>query len=379
MVPKNCAPGKRSRLGEKLRQRSPEGDLTICHLDVDAVFGSIRGVKIQTTGGVGIAKDLYVGTTATIAGNLGVTGNETVTGSATITGYFSANGGATLSAATVTNNLTVSGNETVTGYLTNNGGATLSAATITGALLVSGTETVTGYAQFNGGANVSTTLTATNLVVTGSATLPGNISLSALTITNLTVTNNETIGNNLLVSNLFTATMAATFGSTVSVAGIESITNTIDSNATNNGALVVSGGVGIAKNLVVGTAITVASATTQTVVNSFYSNNTLLSNYTSGYIQTNALISLDSYSALTYRTAKYVVQVVDGAKIHVEEILVFHDGTNVYMTEYAISTSQGELGTFDATLASNNITLNFTPNYTPTQMTIKMTRQTITL
>ena len=55
------------------------------------------------------------------------------------------------------------------------------------------------------------------------------------------------------------------------------------------------------------------------------------------------------------------------------------DGTNVYMTEYAIATSQGELGTFDAGLASNTITLTFTANYTPTNMTIKMSRQTITL
>jgi hypothetical protein len=341
-------------------------------------LGAANAGTIQTTGGVGIAKDLYVGTTATIGGNLAVTGNETVTGSATVTGFLSANGGATLSAATVTNNLSVGGSETVTGYLTVNGGSTLSATTITNNATVGGTLGVTGRTTLND-AIVNNTITATNLVVTGSATLPGNISLSALTITNLTVTNNETIGNNLLVSNLFTATMAATFGSTVSIAGIESITNTTDSNATNNGALVVSGGVGIAKNLTVGQAVTAGSATTQTVVNSFYSNNTLLSSYTSGYIQSNAAFNLDNFSATSYRTAKYLVQIVDGTKIHVEEILVFHDGTNVYMTEYAIATSQGELGTFDAGLAANTITLTFTANYTPTQMTIKMSRQTITL
>jgi hypothetical protein len=341
-------------------------------------LGAANAGTIQTTGGVGIAKDLYVGTTATIGGNLAVTGNETITGSSTITGFFSANGGATLSAATVTNNLTVSGNETVTGYLTVNGGSTLSATTITNNATVGGTLGVTGRTTL-GDAVVNNTITATNLVVTGSATLPGNISLSALTITNLTVTNNETVGNNLLVSNLFTATMAATFGSTINAAGIVSITNTTDSNATNNGALIVSGGVGIAKNLTVGTAVTVGSATTQTVVNSFYSNNTLLSSYTSGYIQTNATFNLDTFSTTAYRTAKYLIQIVDGTKVHVEEILVFHDGTNVYMTEYAIATSQGELGTFDAGLAANTITLTFTANYTPTQMTIKMSRQTITL
>jgi len=136
---------------------------------------------------------------------------------------------------------------------------------------------------------------------------------------------------------------------------------------------------GIAKSVVVGEDITVGNATTQTVINSFYSNNTLLSSYTSGFIVTNSNINLDSFSASSYRTAKYVVQIVDGTKVHVEEILVFHDGTNVYMTEYAIATSQGELGTFDAGLSAGTVTLTFQANYSPTQMTIKMTRQTITL
>jgi hypothetical protein len=74
-----------------------------------------------------------------------------------------------------------------------------------------------------------------------------------------------------------------------------------------------------------------------------------------------------------------VIQIADGTKIHVEEILLFHDGTNVYMSEYAIATSQGELGTFDAVLSGGTVQLNFTANYTPTNMTIKTVRQAITL
>jgi len=334
-------------------------------------LGSATAGAIQTTGGVGIAKDLYVGTTATIGGNLTVTGNETVTG------FLSANGGATLSAATVTNNLTVSGNETVTGYSSLNGGATISAATVTNGLTVGTTLGVTGVTTLS--TVNATTASITNLTVTGTASLPSTITLSNLTVTNLTVSNNETIGNNLLVSNLFTATMAATLGSTLAVTGIANFNSTQDSNATNNGSIVTAGGVGIAKNLVVGIAATIGSVSTQTVVPAIYTNNSLYSSYTSGYIVTNSQINLDTYSASAYRTAKYLVQVVDNTKIHVEEILVFHDGTNVYLTEYAIATSQGELGTFDANLTGGTVTLTFTANYTPTNMTIKMNRTTITL
>jgi hypothetical protein len=58
---------------------------------------------------------------------------------------------------------------------------------------------------------------------------------------------------------------------------------------------------------------------------------------------------------------------------------VFHDGTTVYKNEYGISTTNGELGTFDATLGGGNITLTFTPNYTPTSMVIKSNKTAITL
>jgi hypothetical protein len=65
--------------------------------------------------------------------------------------------------------------------------------------------------------------------------------------------------------------------------------------------------------------------------------------------------------------------------IHVEEILLFHDGSNVYMSIYAISTNHGELGEFDASIVGGNtMTLTFTPNYTPTAMVIKVARTTLT-
>jgi len=324
------------------------------HNNTTPTLASATAGAVQTTGGVGIAKDLYVGTTATLAGSLAVTG------------FSSLSGGATLSAATVTNALVV------TGYTSLNGGATISAATVTNTLSVTGRTSLTDV-------SVSQTLTATNLVITGTATLPSVVTLSALTVTNLTVTNNETVGNNLSVANLFTATGASVFGSTISVTGIATFNSTQDSNATNNGSIVTLGGVGITKNLVVGSAVTIGSVSTQTVVPAIYSNNSLYSSYTSGYITTNAQATLDTYSASAYRTAKYIVQIVDGTKIHVEEILVFHDGTNVYLTEYAIATSQGELGAFDAALGGGTVTVSFTPNYTPTSMTIKLNRTTITL
>ena len=335
--------------------------------DATPALGVAAAGAIQVTGGVGIAKDIYIGTTATIAGII-YSNNTTPTLGSASQGAVQTTGG-----VGIAKDLYVGTTATVVGILTVNNNTSVSSTT-TGALQITNGGLAVGGGGFFGG-----TVTATNLVVTGSATLPGNIILSALTVTNLTVTNNETVGNNLSVANLFTATGASSFGNTIAVTGIASFNNVTDSNATNNGSIVTAGGVGIAKNLVVGSAVTIGSATTQTVVTAVYSNNFLDASYTSGYISSPTQITLDTYSATTYRTAKYLIQIVDAAKVHVEEILLFHDSTNVYMTEYGVMSNTGELGDFDATLAANTITLKFTPNYTPTLMTVKVVRTTITM
>ncbi len=325
--------------------------------------------------------------TDTTVTNLTVTGNENVTGNLTVTGY-STFGLVTATIFTATTSR-ILGNETVGGTLGVTGQTTLGllTATITTVttLTVTGNETIGGTLNVTGRTTVGDlittvggTITATNLVVTSNATLPSSVTITSLTATNLSVTGNGTFGGNLQVTGLFTASGTSQLGVT-NISGVTSITNATDSNAINQGALVISGGVGIAKSVVVGEDVTIGSVSTQTVVSSLYSNNSLLASYTSGFITSNAQISLDTFSATAYRTAKYLVQIVDVAKVHVQELLLFHDGTNVYITEYAVATNTGELGSFDATLVGSTITLKFTANYTPTNMTIKVTRTTITI
>jgi hypothetical protein len=100
---------------------------------------------------------------------------------------------------------------------------------------------------------------------------------------------------------------------------------------------------------------------------------------------TNAKMTLDSFAMTDYQTAKYLVQIEDRGftpkKIHVEEMVVFHDdngpSTLVYLNTYAISSNQGELGTFDVDYTAGQIVLTFTPNYTPTQLLVKTVRTAI--
>jgi len=67
---------------------------------------------------------------------------------------------------------------------------------------------------------------------------------------------------------------------------------------------------------------------------------------------------IDSWSASTYSSAKYIVQMKKSGNIEVIEILVTVDGSNnVYLTEYADVVSNEVLGTTDADYNGGNVRL----------------------
>jgi len=80
-----------------------------------------------------------------------------------------------------------------------------------------------------------------------------------------------------------------------------------------------------------------------------------------GTTNTNPTQTVDSFSSIAYRSSKYVLQITNASNYQATELLVTHDGTNVYVTEYATLSTNGNLGTFTAVIASNNVQLQFTP------------------
>lgn len=93
-------------------------------------------------------------------------------------------------------------------------------------------------------------------------------------------------------------------------------------------------------------------------------------------ITTTATVTLDLWDKDLYTTVKYLVQVKDSTSIHSQEIMVIHNGTTVYMSEYGVTTTAGELGLFDAIITGTNIALTFNPT-AATNMTINVVRQSI--
>lgn len=67
---------------------------------------------------------------------------------------------------------------------------------------------------------------------------------------------------------------------------------------------------------------------------------------------------IDSFPASQYRTAKYIIQGVSSSNVHSTEVLLTHNGSNVFITEYAtIFTGNSELYTVSANLYSSNVNL----------------------
>lgn len=72
---------------------------------------------------------------------------------------------------------------------------------------------------------------------------------------------------------------------------------------------------------------------------------------------------LDSVSKTSVRTLRYIIQASNSttSEYHAASILMIHDGTTVYLTEYGTVLTGNSLASFDADISSGNIRLLVTP------------------
>lgn len=97
-------------------------------------------------------------------------------------------------------------------------------------------------------------------------------------------------------------------------------------------------------------------------------------------VDVNTITTVDSFAKATYRTAKYLVQVTQGTKYTTSEVLLAHDGTDSYMSEYAVI----ELGasripmTVSTSISGSNVLLRVTiTDAASTNATVKVARTLI--
>jgi len=103
-----------------------------------------------------------------------------------------------------------------------------------------------------------------------------------------------------------------------------------------------------------------ASGTSLALTGSITLADALIGTATQALTDGNATV-VDSWSASTYSSAKYVVQMKNGNDIEVLEVLVTVNGeNNVYLTEYADVQSNAQIGTTDADYSGGNVRLKVT-------------------
>lgn len=97
-------------------------------------------------------------------------------------------------------------------------------------------------------------------------------------------------------------------------------------------------------------------------------------------VNVNTVTTVDSFAKATFRSAKYLVQVTQGTKYTTSEVLLAHDGTDSYMSEYAVI----ELGasripmTVSTSISGANVLLRVTiTDATSTNATVKVARTLI--
>jgi hypothetical protein len=125
------------------------------------------------------------------------------------------------------------------------------------------------------------------------------------------------------------------------------ITSAVASTSTSTGALIVDGGAGFASTIYA----PVVS------INGIYDQ---ISSTITTSTTTADQVGL-TLNATVYRTLKLYVQVTSSTSYHSQEIMMVHDGSLVYMSEYAIVNNGSILSTFDADISGGNIRLLVSP------------------
>jgi hypothetical protein len=363
------------------------GSATSTHTFYIGLAGNASTGLISSTGqtifglktfGSGVAITSGTASTSTSTGDLVVSGGVGIGGSL----WTSATNFSSISGVGHSNSVITSGVWSGTAISAVNGGTGLVSYTTGDILYASSSTTLARITAGSAGSvltsagsgatpywglTASTGVTSINGLTASTQTFATSISGSGFTIGSTGSTHTFYIG---LAGNASTGLISGAaqtiFGVKTFASGL-AITASTGSTSTSTGALIVSGGAGIGGTLT--------------------ANNIIVSTLTVGLISDVLTASLGttnttpdqvvhSISASAYRTLKYVVSIASSTWYQGQEIIVVHNGTNVWMTEYAQVLTGGlgqTLSTFEADINSGNIRLLVTPTHAVTDYKLSCT------
>jgi hypothetical protein len=311
------------------------------------------------TGGVGVGGSINAGNTSTVLGA------EIIT-TATLNNYvlqplFVAGTGTAITTSTQGGFQRVTIWSTATLQTVTNSGATT-----TNRISILNTSTATsvgtGALVVGGGASIAGDLWLSGTIYSAGVPVITTSSLGqaiyAGTDIRITTTGSSGI---LVIDDISTLQSVTDRGTTTT--NIVHFSNTTNSTSSSTGAVVISGGLGVAGRINT-ESIQIADAIMD-----------------SGLVLVNTVDTtvIDAYSIDDYRSSKYIIQISDGtgpsANFEVIEILLLLDNSGtVYATEYAVLSSNGELGEFAADVQGDNMVRLYFTAYQATNKVIKTLR-----
>lgn len=324
--------------------------------------GDTLEVNVASNGGIEINAD-NLRLKSTVAGD-GLTWDATTSGILNVVGTsnrITVNADSVDIASTYVGQASINTLGTIT---TGTWQGTVVSPTYGGTGVNNGSKTITlgGNLTTSGAYNTTVTMTGDTAV-----TMPTSGTLA-------TLSNSETLTNKEINSSNIGATTPGTGNFTTLEADSFTVTNTTQSSNTTTGALVISGGVGIAKNLHVGEDLTVNGKIFNRTVGGTVLTEDEVIQFS---IATDAPTVIDSFAAGTYRSAKYLIQISQGSDYQLSEFRVIHNGTNAFVTEYSVLETNGPLaGPFTAAVAAGTLSVSVTMN-SSSAATVNMVRTTV--
>jgi hypothetical protein len=328
--------------------------------------GNNLATKItMNTSNTTIIGNVYFSNTLNVTGAVTLSNTISVTGGATFNDYISMNG-----SANVGGTLGIAGAANVGGAL-----GVIGNANVGGNVGIIGNANVAGNVGIIGNANIGG-----NLGVLGSLTVVGNLNFTGVSTGDFNPQSNVTysLGNtsfywanayisSLFLSNTATVTGNATFSSRISVTGNATFSNTIavTGNATFSNVTTHTGAATFSNTIAV---IGVATVSSNVSTSGTILINSIVHQFANTYTFTNSTTAanIDVVSASTYRSFEYTVQLSDTTVTpvpyyHMTKLIVLHDGTTPYITEYQTLFNSVTLGTFDVIINGGNLGLQLTP------------------
>lgn len=214
----------------------------------------------------------------------------------------------------------------------------------------------------------------------------------------LTVANTLTVGGNTVIAGDLTVTGTAYLSSNavLSIDEASSNNSTVASLLTVNGNTIIGNAssdviqfnASANSNFVPAANLTYNIGSTTRYWANTYSNNVIASNIianTVSYllndqtsltatIATTTQTAIASFSATTYGSAEVTITAKNGVNRHIVKLLVVHDGTTAYATEYGSMFTSSTLSTYDVDISGGNVRILATPVSSNTSYNVILTR-----